>query len=492
VRFNQFLNVFIFLFICIFWFSTESCKKNNLDTEASLSFSEDTVYFDTVFVTLGTITKRFKVYNKADGRISISRIRLAGGNSSPFILNVDGTPSNDLRDIEIEANDSIFIFAESTIDPNNDLLPFVVLDSIVFETNGNIQDVKLLAYGQNADFYRPNVFPTNGFPPYSVLTENTTWTNELPKVIIGYLVVDSSFTLTIEAGTTVHLYNNSGLWVYRDGRLRVNGTLQDSVVFKGVRKESFYESEPGQWDRIWINQGSTDNLINYAVIKNGNIGIQAENLPELGEGIPTGLTISNTQIKNMKGFGLYGVNFTINAWNNVISNCGSHALALIQGGNYTFRHCTVSNFWSKSVRSAESVFLSNYVVRQGNVANLADLTFNFFNGIVWGNLQNENEIKVDSLGATLFNYRFQNSLLKVDDPDIPINNPIHFTNNILNQDPLFVDGRLQNHTLTALSPARNIGSAIIVNLAPAIPQDILGNNRLADEAPDAGAYEFGP
>ncbi len=478
----------------IFIMSQSACRKDILDTNpaSKLSFSVDTVYFDTVFVTLGSVTQRFKIYNNSKDKIKISRIKLEGGSSSPFRLNIDGFPSDDLTDLEIEGEDSAFVFAEVTIDPNNQLNPFIVEDSIRFETNGNIQHVKLLAYGRNADFFRPTNFPTNGFPAFSVVDCNSTWTNEKPKVIIGYLAVDSACTLTIEAGTEVYLYNNSGIWVYKQGTLIVNGTREDSVIFQGVRKESVYREESGQWDRIWINQGSTGNLINYAVIKNGNIGIQAEDVVELGEGLPRQLTLSNTRIRNMTIFGLYGVNYRINAYNNVISNCGSHALALINGGEYNFRHNTIANYWGKSVRSDVSVYLSN--ARQGanNSVFVADMNFRFRNGIVYGNLQSENELEADGLPDAAFNWSFENSLIRLNNDEISQDDPSHFTNCIFNQSPEFKDTQGQNYGLKENSPSRDAGSLEVVNEAPAIPEDIKGNSRISDSGPDLGAIEFEP
>ncbi|MEX1189917.1 MAG: hypothetical protein WED33_11710 [Bacteroidia bacterium] len=474
--------------------SQSSCRKDVLDTDpaSKLSFSVDTVYFDTVFVTLGSVTQRFKIYNNSKDKIKISRIKLEGGNSSPFRLNIDGFPSDDLTDLEIEGEDSVFVFAEVTIDPNNLLNPFVVEDSIRFETNGNVQYVKLLAYGRNADFFRPTNFPANGFPAFSVVECNTTWTNEKPKVIIGYLAVDSACTLTIEAGTEVYLYNNSGLWVYKQGTLIVNGTREDSVIFQGVRKEEAYREESGQWDRIWINQGSTGNVINYAVIKNGNIGIQAEDVVELGQGLPRQLTLSNTRIRNMTVFGLYAVNYRINAWNNVISNCGSHALALINGGEYNFRHNTIANYWGASVRSEVSVYLSN--ARQGanNAVFVADMNFRFRNGIVYGNLQGDNELEADGLPDAAFNWNFENSLIRLNNDDISQNDASRFTNCIFNENPEFKNTQGQNYGLLEASPARDFGSIEVVNEAPAIPEDIKGNSRISDTAPDLGALEFEP
>jgi hypothetical protein len=399
------IRLFQLAFLAFLSLNISSYRKNVLDTNpaSKLAFSTDTVYFDTVFVTFGSVTQRFKVYNNSNDKIKISQIKLEGGSASAFRLNIDGYPSDDLKDLEIDGKDSIFIFAEVTIDPNNEANPFVVADSIRFVTNGNVQHVKLVAYGRNADFFRPTVFPSNGFPNYSVVDCNTTWTNDKPKVIIGYLAVDSACTLTIEAGTQVYLYNNSGIWVYKEGKLVVNGTREDSVVFQGVRKESDYRELSGQWDRIWINQGSAGNSINYAVIKNGNIGIQAEEVPEFGLGLQRQLTLSNTRIRNMKAYGIYAVNYRINAYNNVISNCGSHALAIVNGGTYNFRHTTIANYWSSSVRSDVSVYFSNAKAGANNSVTIADLNFNFSNGIIYGNLQSENEIETDSIGG----YRLQ-------------------------------------------------------------------------------------
>jgi hypothetical protein len=496
---NQPMRKYLFCIIQLILIATMivgigSCRKDVLDTNASskLAFSTDTVYFDTVFVTLGSVTQRFKVYNNSHDKIKISQIKLEGGSSSAFRLNIDGFPSDDLKDLEIEGKDSIFIFAEVTIDPNNEANPFVVADSIRFVTNGNVQHVKLVAYGRNADFFRPTVFPSNGFPNYSVVDCNSTWTKEKPKVIIGYLAVDSACTLTIEAGTQVYLYNNSGIWVYKEGKLVVNGTREDSVVFQGVRKEAQYREESGQWDRIWINQGSTGNSINYAVIKNGNIGIQAEEVPEFGLGMQRQLTLTNTRIRNMKAYGIYAVNYRINAYNNVISNCGSHALACINGGTYNFRHTTIANYWSSSVRSDVSVYLSNAKAGPNNSVTIADLNFNFSNGIVYGNLQSENEIEADSVNGTVFNWKFENSVIKLDNENIDPTDETHFVATVINQDPKFKNPQSQDYTLLSESPAINAGSTAIANQNPSIPEDIIGTNRLMDAAPDCGAFEYIP
>ena len=180
-------------FVLITLLISFSCRKDDIitDSSAKLSFSTDTLVVDTVFATLGSTTRRIVVYNRNNQRINISTIAVNGGFNSQFRINVDGVSGNIHRDVEIEANDSLFIFIEVTIDPNNVLSPFVVEDAITFATNGNQQQVQLIAWGQNAHYFTPKVFPTNGLPKYSCLDGNCdslqapvniTWANLKPQV----------------------------------------------------------------------------------------------------------------------------------------------------------------------------------------------------------------------------------------------------------------------------------------------------------------------
>ena len=191
--------------------------------DAQLRFSVDTVMFDTIFTTVGSTTQYFTVQNPYNENVLISRIRLASGDFSNFRLNVNGEMENEVFDVEVPANDSIFIFVEVTIDPNGQNLPMVVQDSIEFTTNANIQDIKLIAYGQ--DFV-----PIRG--------ENlgtTTWTSEKPYLVYDYAYVDSSSVLTIEPGTKVYFHKGAGLYV--KGSVEANGTFQQPIVFLSDRLE---------------------------------------------------------------------------------------------------------------------------------------------------------------------------------------------------------------------------------------------------------------
>ena len=58
----------IFVLVCFVFFS---CKKETVDTNnsGSLNFSNDTITFDTVFASVGSITKILKVYNNNENDI---------------------------------------------------------------------------------------------------------------------------------------------------------------------------------------------------------------------------------------------------------------------------------------------------------------------------------------------------------------------------------------------------------------------------------------
>lgn len=255
---RKLLSVLVLIFLCGFLLLNTGCRKNNLTTNGHLEFSLDTLVFDTVFTTVGSTTEQFKIYNRNPKTIIIDEVELMGGSNSPFRINVDGISASSHQNIQLEGNDSLFIFVEVTLDVNNQNSPLIIEDSVRFKTNGLDQYVKLAVWGQDAYFYYND-------------TVQGTWTSEKPHVIYGYALVDSSETLNIEAGTNVHLHKNAILYVNK-GSLNVNGFLDNEVIFQGDRLESIYDNVPGQYYGIYFNQAKTSN-IDYAIIKNGTSGI---------------------------------------------------------------------------------------------------------------------------------------------------------------------------------------------------------------------------
>ena len=156
-----------------------SCERYEVyrGSDAWLGFSTDTVFFDTIFTTIGSATRRFRVYNSNDQPVEISSIELAGGASSVFRMNVDGISTDHATDVEIPPKDSLYIFVEVTLDPNNLDSLLLIHDSILFNTNGNMQDVKLMAWGQDMHLFRRDTIRTS------------TWINDKPYLIMDLLVV---------------------------------------------------------------------------------------------------------------------------------------------------------------------------------------------------------------------------------------------------------------------------------------------------------------
>lgn len=448
-----------------------SCRKDKFitDSSAELEFSNDSVIFDTVFTTLGSTTQQLKIYNNHKKKIKISSIKLLGNSGNQYRINVDGEIGREFKDIVINEKDSLYIFVEVTIDPNNSNSPLVVTDQIVFETNGNQQHVDLVAWGQDAHYFYPDT-KISGLPPFSILPNNhSVWINDKPYVIFGYLVVDSAQTLEIKEGVQIFFNQNAGLWVYKDGGINVTGNKDNPVVFQGLRLEQDYKDIPGQWDRIWINENGTgyQNEITYAIIKNAYIGLQAEILET--KYIGQKLILNNTIIKNCSGWGFLSRAYDTEVTNTLIANCVNNVVALVNGGKHNWVNCTIANYTSpsKGKREDASLYLNNSGI---------DLNANFVNCILYGNIDNELQTEVDNTKA--MSYNFENSIVKA----IPITGTNFI--NVKNEDPLFNDPGKDYFQLKSGSPAIDHGKAGL----PIPFIDITGASRSG--LADVGAYEY--
>ncbi len=462
-----------------------ACKKETIDTspDIKLAFSNDSIIFDTVFTSLGSATHRLMVYNPSRSAIIISDIRLEKGSGSDFRINVDGEAAFDKKNVEIRGGDSLFIFARVTIDPNNAANPFVVEDRLLFNTNGNEQSVKLVAWGKNARYILADHHP-EGFPAYKIVAdslENTEWKSDKPIVVYGFAVINSYGSLHIDAGTHIYFHKNSGLWVYADGQLTVAGTQDQPVVFQGDRLEKDYAGLPGQWDRIWIMEGKNgkDNRIENAVIKNGFIGIQAESFFAKNK---NKLLLSNVIIENMNGAGILSRDYTIEGKNLVVANCGGYCLALTGGGNYRFVQSTLANYWPYSIRNNPAVVLSNFLKDTNNQPIPKPMDFYLGNSIIYG--YNDNEFGTAMVAGADSAYLLDHCLVKT---KRTMENTDYFRNIIKNLDPKFFDIENQDYRIDTLSPAIGKGDPAI---AAEAPYDLLGHPR--GELPDLGAYQFVP
>jgi hypothetical protein len=452
-------------------FCFESCRNKieyYEESQVELEFSTDTVSFDTVFSSIGSTTKQFLVFNPYDKTVNIPELGLARGTSSPFRINVNGAKGAFHTDVEIPPKDSIFIFVEVTIDPGIDNL--VEKDSVVFQFDGNQQDIKLIAYGQDVNLVKQEI-----------ISSDTCWTNTKPYLIYDYVFVDTNATLCIEEGVQIFLHDNTAVYVL--GTIESKGTVDNPVIFTGDRLEDDYMDIPGQWGYIHLLAGSRNNYFENTVIKNGIIGIRADTLVN---SYPT-LQMHNCRIENMNAVGLYALGARVFATNCVFANCGQATTYLSIGGYYEFYNCTMSNRWFWSNRNTPSVILNNYYQDvNGNINIRSLIKADFKNCIIDGSLQSEVAFDAWEGYPEAFNYKFDHCLLKIDSTmDMPDEN---FNSIYMNLDPGFVSSEEYNYELDSLSEAINKGSLEFVNEYPTLLQnDILGNIR--DDLPDLGAFE---
>ena len=459
--------------------SVSSCKKNKfLTSGGDLSFSTDTLKFDIVFTSLGSVTRSFKLFNTNNKPIKLSQIRLEGGSTSPFRLNINGVPTKDIKDVEVAANDSIYIFCALTVDPTTGTLPFLVNDKVLFTLNGNVREVPLIAFGQDAHYIVD-----------SVLTSQT-WVNDKPYVIIHSALVDSTEVLTIQKGCRIYMHQDSKLYV--NGTLKVFGTKADSVIFQGDRLDRDYygyKDYPGEWGGLLFLRGSQQSNLNYCVIKNaGNAtdGFTPAAINVLPPWVPLGgpiLELNSCTIANSSTFGILGFNTNIRANNCLIHTCGLQNIATLEGGEYEFNFCTIATYGGTGINHAQqpSVAILNY--RDISLTQYVDnnLIANFTNCIITGAL--DDELFAYQKGSSSYSLNMKNCFIKRVTA-LPTN-LVTTTNCIVNDNsnyPQFVDYAKWNFHVESTSPMKGKGIDI-----PGLISDLDLNNR--PNPPSIGCYE---
>jgi len=478
-----------FLVLLSALFFLAGCRKDELFTDdpgARLVLTADTVLFDTVFTTIGTVTKRFTVRNENANAVRVD-VALEGGTPSPFRINVDGASGVAFNDVEILGGDSIFVFVEATLGAGGVNTPFIIEDHILFNTNGNEQEVLLLAWGQDAYFHKPDPGSYLGILPC-----DAHWTNDKPHVIYGICAVDSACSLTIDAGVKVYVHGGGRLWIYREGQITANGTVLEPIIFQGDRLEAEYQDLPNQWDRIWINEGVLENKLENVVIKNALIGLQVQSYWTPGQPLSDNtLVLSNVKIQNCLTAGLYTENYRIQATNLLVVDAGQYSVVLTGSGQYTFDQVTIANYWDLDIRQEPAFLLSNRFSDINGATQVRPIeTSTFRNGIVYGNNGNEFKLEVDESANPLFT--FERFLVRTDQPTN--NDAGHFPDQstiFRNVDPGFRDGPERDLRLRSTAFAK--GKA---DPAPAVLLDIDGQQRpnFGDASdgffPDLGCYEY--
>ncbi|MDP4283338.1 MAG: hypothetical protein Q8891_02870 [Bacteroidota bacterium] len=456
---------FIFFTTLLFF----SCRKDSFITspDAALYTTSDTLFFDTVFTSTGSITKSFKILNNNNQKLRLSQVKLSGGTNSPFKINIDGTASTDVNNIEINANDSIYVFVQVNVNPSGATLPFILTDSIQIDYNGNTKWVQLQAYGQNATFLK-NI----------KLSGNVSWNNTLPYVILGGIQVDTNAILNIAAGTKIYLHADAPFLV--DGTMIANGTKQNPVIFSGDRLDNDYKDLPASWPGIYFRTTSENNSFTHTIIKNAYQGIIAQDLSVTAN---PKLNLSRCIVDNIYDAGILGINTNIYADNCLVSNCGSN-IELSLGGDYRFINCTVASYGNNYLSHKNPVLQISNSIMQGSTNYTAPLSALFTNCIFWGDGGNvDDEISTNQKGADPYSVTFDHVLYKAKND---VANAIFITS-IQNEPPLFDSIDVAKNifdfhfTKNALAPSVNAG------VITSFPYDL--DDKLRDAMPDIGCYE---
>lgn len=474
-----------------------SCGKESIFTgeKVNLSFSLDTLRFDTVFTTQGSATRFVKVFNHEDETIILDKVYMEQRSNSFFRLNVDGTPTDEAEGIEIAANDSIYVFVEVTIDPDLPLSasPFVIEDYLTIEYKSQTESVLFEAWGQNANYITGRSAAGDINPRLlSCNLGQIVFDDPKPYIIHGQLIIDSC-EIIIPEGTNIYIHGgfifnegsvfNDGIIVcLKDGKLNCQGTADNPVVFQGDRLEENFQDTPGQWVGIRFFNESRGNVLNHTIIKNSIIGLRADSLAEV--------TISDSRFINTSSAGVIGVHAEISMDNCEFYNNATNGVQLGFGGKYTMNHCTIYN----SNNQDPGLVATNFACQDIDCLLpllINSLELSFQNTIISGT--NDDEIlfidATEGVEEDFWQVSFSHSLLRVEDilEEELYQDLFTSCNTCLltsDTDSLFLDRDAFDLRLDTMS--RAIDKGII---SPLI-SDILGQNR--DNQPDLGAYEFIP
>ncbi len=469
-------------------------------SNGNLRFSKDTVFLNTIFSDISSSTYLLKVYNTTRDDIEIPSVSLGKGENSNYRLNVDGVAGKTFKNIPLYAKDSLFIFIETTINTSNDSeKSFLDIEILNFDSGDHQQQIPLVTLVKNATFLYPNqeVLPVSlqlnpeeekitseGF----ILQDNQLlFTNEKAYVIYGYAIVPENKELIIDSGARVHFHRNSGILMRKNAAIKINGelsedmdNLENQIIFEGDRLEPVFSDIPAQWNGIYFEKGSSNNIINYLTLKNAVTGIKIEGEDTLSEKT---LIIKNSQIYNNSVHNLWAKTASINAENTVLGSSGSSSLYCNLGGDYSFTHCTIANYWNKGFRLNEALKIDNF--NEEEQANLKNATF--MNSIIDGN--STNELLLESNQTNTFNFSFSHCLIKQnsgsENPLYNFENQAFYTNIIFNENAGYTNAPENNFSL---QNASILNAKADVSAANLIPLDIQGKARIT--SPEIGAYEI--
>ena len=458
------------------------------DSSFRLSFSQDTIAFDTLISTIPSSTKTLYAFNKNNDGIRISTIRLESGADSRFRVNVDGRflAGGAWHDFEVLKHDSLVIRIEMTPPEVGNNEPLYFTDKLHFLLENGVTQTVLLS-GGSIDAY----IMKEGL----VVASDETLQTDKPYVIYNSLVVEEGATLTLAEGTRLMFHDKAALHVY--GKLVAKGSIEKPVVLRGDRMDHMfdyllYDNTPSRWEGVVIHSGSYGNELFHCDLHSSCFGIICEDTGQqtLDETNPS-ITLDCCILHNIGGEGLQLNNCVSSVTNTQISNTLGHTVN-INGGSHTFVYSTLAQFYPFTAEIGNALHLASSA-DGGEYGMLRKA--HFINCVITGY---GNDVIMGENITEPCNYLFHHSFLNT-----PPDNSEHFVACIFDRDKQSgEEGKLVRQENFAVFDTKNYiydftpkAESAIRSLAdPAytgLPVfDRKGVNRLADEGPDAGCYEY--
>lgn len=298
-------------------------KRYGRDESAEgVSFSVDTVRFDTVMHSRVSSIRRVSLRNRSNQPVWLKRIWLEGSRSDAFHVVVDGVRLCDFTGATIPRNDSlVFVLSQYTEEYTADV--FEQLDVCV-EVVVASDTLSLPVRGWNAG--------------WSELQHAISSDVVIPKGGIRYVEqqaeVQNTATLIIEPGATLIFGDGARLLVW--GRLVARGAVDARVSFLPQRMEPYYMRKPGQWTGVVVEAGSRGVELLHTDVRCAVVGLQVKGKPNKET-----VSLENCRIlySSLDGVQLSGgVEATVKG--SILGQNYRHGVALV-GAKADLTHCTV-------------------------------------------------------------------------------------------------------------------------------------------------------
>lgn len=436
------------------------CIEDGFTTSPSdqPEYSTDTLKMGTVFTAEGTPTHRFKVFNRHDKGLNISKISFSDTEMEKiFRLNVDGVSGTRFNNVEIRANDSIFVLVEATLPESGANLPVEINASLDFVANGVTSTVVLNAFGQ--DVARLEAVTVDS---------DMTLAGDKPYQIFDSLVVAEGVTLTLDPGATLYFHDKAELVVH--GTLISNGTVDRRVNMTGDRFGQVvgkipYEIMSGQWGGVYFYGTTTGNKLSNTYIRNSTYGVYVDSVSV--DAIEPVLTLVNCQLRNSAGAVLVASHAPVKAVGCEFAEAAK-GVVYLYGGTHSFNQCTFANYYLFSAITGPLLYLDGETVA-------ADVS----NSILYG--MGGEVLPADLAGKPVY---FRNCLFSSAGTDDD-----NFINTVWDSDPMFYTVREDyffDYRLREGSPAIGKGDPSLNSVDASV--DMYGLQR--GSVPDIGAYVF--